>query len=278
MQIQSVHLRGVVLAAIIGTLLSACGAIPTPVASVPSSVAAPSATLTSGLPSANAVSAPATSSPTRASVVSTAVATVAPTAFATPSPVAAPTATAAPVASAVPSPIQGFLPAPLLFLRAGQIVRMERDGTTIVPMTHEQPGQPDILAVINFDVSPVDGSIVYVVQGAGGNLLVRADARGQQRTVLLNKVPVNNPRWSPDGSQIAVQIAEPADSAGGPIGGVYLIAANGGDLQLLQSNDRNDPANPSADAYGYLPQAWSPDGKRLLLSAYSLTAKPATRR
>jgi dipeptidyl aminopeptidase/acylaminoacyl peptidase len=79
--------------------------------------------------------------------------------------------------------------------------------------------QLDMLAVINFDVSPVDGSLVYVVQGAGGNLLVRADARGQQRTVLLNNVSVNNPRWSPDGNRIAVQIADPSDSSSGPVGG-----------------------------------------------------------
>jgi hypothetical protein len=148
-------------------------------------------------------------------------------------------------------------------------MRMARDGKTITQLTDEQPGQADILAVIDFDVSPVDGSLVYLVQGRVGNMLVRTDAVGEQRTVLLPRASVNRARWSPDGTQIALLVSPPAEATSGSAGGVYLIPASGGELQLLQPNDAVDgSANP--EARGYMPLAWSPDGKKLLLQAYAL--------
>jgi len=225
------------------------------------------ALLFGGLLSACGSQPPITFQPTAASQPT---ATAQPTSAPQPTATAQPTAAPQPTTTAVPRIAGGVLPTPLLVLRAGQIVRMERDGKTITPITHEQPGQPDSLAVVNFDVSPVDGSLAYVVQARDGNMLVRTDAAGQQRTVLLPKTPVNNLSWSPDGTRIALQTSAAPETSTELVGGVYLISANGGAPQLLQPNDRTDPTSPSPDARGYMPHAWSPDGKQLLLSAYGL--------
>lgn len=219
----------------------------------------------------SACSTPAPQQPA-ASEAATSPASAAPSAAASAVPSAAPSAASASpaVASAAPDTAEGPLPAPLLYLREGQIVRLERDARTVTQITNEQPGQADILAVIDFDVSPVDGSLAYVVQGRVGNMLVRSDAEGQQRTVLLASAPVTMPRWSPDGRQIALQVSPPPENTAGPVGGVYLIAADGGEPQLLQPNDRTDPVLPAPEARGYMPHAWSPDSKQLLLSAVGL--------
>lgn len=248
MFVQLPHLRRGLVAALVGVTLTACGAASTPVSSVPAPSAAPSSIAPSTSPSA----APSS------------------VASATPEASVTPEVRPTPESTSEPGPAAGALPEPLLFLREGQIVRMERDGKTITPVTNEQPGQPDILAVIAFDVSPTDGSLVYVVQGRDGNLLVRTDAQGQNRMVLLPSTHVNNPLWSPDGTRIALQVSPPLEPQSGPAGGVYLLAANGGELQLLQPNDPTDATNPAPEARGYIPHAWSPDGKKLLLAAYAL--------
>jgi len=248
---------------LLSTILSSCGVPATQQAAtspVPSNTAGPSASPIASAPA----SAAATAEPSETLKPS-------PTAEPSAAPSQQPSPTAA--ATAEPSAAAGVLPAPLLFMREGQIVRLERDGKTVTPITHEQPGQPDILAVTDFDVSPVDGSLAYVVQGSGANTLVRTDAQGQQRTVLLENAAVSVPRWSPDGSQIALNIWASPEQTDGQPGGVYLIPATGGELQLLQANDRNDPASPATDARGYMAHRWSPDGKRLLLSAYSLSVE-----
>jgi Tol biopolymer transport system component len=90
---------------------------------------------------------------------------------------------------------------------------------------------------------------------------------------LLPNAFANIPRWSADGSQIAFVGGGPPEQAGSMPAGVYVIPAAGGAPRLLQANDKVDPANPSADARGYSPVAWSPDGTKLLLSAYSMTVE-----
>jgi dipeptidyl aminopeptidase/acylaminoacyl peptidase len=229
MDLQARYVRRGLLVALLSTLLSACGANP-------------------GSPPQPSIAASSTPAPSSAPVL-------------TPSP--------APSSSATASAEAAVLPQPLLFLREGQIMRMERDGTTVTALTEEQPGQPDILAVIGFDVSPVDGSLMYVVQGRDGNQLVRMDAQGQQRTVLLPGAPVNNPLWSSDGTQIAVQMSDPADPGNGPDGGVYLVPASGGEPKLIQRNDPDAGGKPTPEARNYIPYSWSPDGKKLLLLAYA---------
>lgn len=211
---------------LLSTILSSCGAPATQQAAssaAPSSTASPSA---SSLASA-AASAAATAEPSAAAEPS---ATVVPSKTAEPSAAPSPKPIATAAVSAEPSAAASVLPAPLLFMREGQIVRLERDGKTVTPITNEQPGQPDILAVTDFDVSPADGSLAYIVQGSGANTLVRTDAQGQQRTVLLETAAVSMPRWSPDGAQIALNVWASPEQTGGQTGGVYLIPADGGEL------------------------------------------------
>jgi len=76
------------------------------------------------------------------------------------------------VSNPPPAP-DGILPAPLYYLGGGQeaqsqIFRLERDGKTIIKITDERPASPGILAVLEFDISPADGSLAYIVQGPQG--------------------------------------------------------------------------------------------------------------
>jgi hypothetical protein len=245
MNLHPPYLRRSLLVLLAGATLAACGTAPAPVTSLPS----PSAS-----PSAQASASPSAAPSEAASAAPGASASALPSASASPS--------ASPIAS------EGVLPAPLLWMREGQIVRLERDGTTVTPITDETPGQPDILAVIDFDVSPADGSLVYVVQGTNGNVLIRTDAEGQDRNILLDNAQVSMARWSPDGQTLALRM-QPTDEQGG----VYLMPASGGTPEMLQPDDPRDDANPSTDARGYMPIAWSPDGEQLLLSAYSLSVE-----
>jgi hypothetical protein len=207
----------------------------------------------------------------------TVVATIAPTTIPTAVPTAPatePTAipTSEPTAA---STVEALLPAPLYFIanipsEPSHIVRLERDGKTRTPLLDEAPAK-DILTITEFDVSPADGSLVYIVQSQNGNSLIKTGPDGQDRTVLLADVSVNTPRWSPDGKTIAVAVFQAPEATGSLAGGVYLIPADSGEPQLLQANDTiADPANPSPDARGFAPKAWSPDGQQLLLGTFSL--------
>jgi hypothetical protein len=136
-----------------------------------------------------------------------------------PAPTATPIATATSAVAAnqpeAVDPVAGvrLLPASLYFIdsTSGQIRRIELDGATQSQVTHES--EP----VLDFDVSPVDGRLVYV----SGNDLIEADALGDKRRVLVEGpvVPLANrdynllrygpiqtvaaPRFSPNGQQIA---------------------------------------------------------------------------
>jgi dipeptidyl aminopeptidase/acylaminoacyl peptidase len=167
------------------------------------------------------------------------------------------------------------LPAPYYFISnsaAGDshIVRLERDGTTRTNIVDEPPAPA--MMILEFDISPVDGSLAYIVQGANGNSLVQTDPTGKHRTVLIADASVNTVRWSPDGKTIAVAVYQAPDTTEGMAGGVYLIPASGGQPTLIQANDPiADPNNPDPAARGYTPSAWSPDSQRLLLGTFSQT-------
>jgi Tol biopolymer transport system component len=249
----------VLMALLVAALLSACGAPATQAPSptqpaAPATTSAPAATV---VPQATAAPA-ATSAP---------AATTALAATAAPQPTAAPQATAAPAGT-------GVLPAALYFVsnpegQNNQIWRLERDGKARTKIVEEPPAK-EMLTIVEFDISPADGSLAYLIQGQGGHTLVRTDADGQNRKELLPLSSINTPRWSPDGKSIAISVFQAPGQTTGMAGGVYLVPADGGEPKLLQANDTiADPNNPSPEARTYSPGSWSPDGSKLLMSAFS---------
>jgi hypothetical protein len=156
----------------------------------------------------------------------------------------------------------------------GQLYRLEVDGKTTTQLTDEKPFRSEAMAITEFDVSPVDGSLVYLTQQVGADnqttqSLIRVDAQGNNRTVLLEGSYATVPRFSPDGEQVVFGvISEATGSAQGLAGGVYAISATGGTPQLVQANDTFDPANPAPLARAYAPSGWSPDASKLLLRAF----------
>ena len=158
-----------------------------------------------------------------------------------------------------------LLPAPLYFLNgAGQIVRLEVNGLTLTPITVEP--EP----ITDFDVSPTGDRLAYV----SNNSLIIADGAGANRIIAVAGEPLNpdnfgeainkaidNIHFSPDGSQIAFGL-----------NGVNLIRADRqNEAQLIQGSDPvpdlSSGSPPPADAPPrfFWPEAWSPDGSRLLI-------------
>lgn len=212
-------------------------------------------------------------------------------------PVELPTATVSaptPIALATSSPEQAnVLPAPLYVIDDGQIQRFESDAITRTRITAETPVRSTASAVAAFDISPLDGTLAYIIERDDRSELIRSDAFGQDRTVLLSLpgVRVAAPRWSPQGATLAVRLSADPDAETSFAGGVYLIDAGsaaiaappaqeiaspqvflplvtGEDgLQLLQPDDPVDPEYLPAPR-SYAPLAWSPDGSRLLLNGF----------
>ncbi len=167
--------------------------------------------------------------------------------------------TIAPTTTPIPKP-EIVLPAPLYFLSDGQIQRLETDGVTLTQLTQE--AEP----ITDFDVSPIDARLVYVT----GNSLIEANPQYGTRIVKVSGETVDadnpadnvtkridNPRFSPDGTQIAFALD-----------GVNLIPA-GEDVTstlILASDpypDLNNP--PRSDVRFFSPDGWSPDGRLLLV-------------
>lgn len=174
-------------------------------------------------------------------------------------------------ATAMPTPANAVLPAPLYILDTGQIVRIERDGVTRKQITNEAQPAPDMETIFGFDASPANGALVYIARGPGESFaLVRTDADGGNRTVLLDNLPLTAPLLSPDGTTIALSILED-DSAGVYAAGIYLLPITGGKPRLLLANKPvTDPSAEDGDGRGFEAGAWSPDGTKLLVNASSL--------
>jgi WD40 repeat protein len=98
------------------------------------------------------------------------------------------------------------LPAPLYLLSDGAIDRIEKDGTTRGPVVYPAVVYP---GAYNYDVSPVDGTVVLAGQGR----LWLSRGGSTYPTLLLVGLPnpeatddcydIRNPVWSPDGRYIA---------------------------------------------------------------------------
>jgi Putative peptidoglycan binding domain len=168
------------------------------------------------------------------------------------------------------APSGALLPAPLYFIRDGQIWRLERDGKTVSRVTNE------LLPVQEFDISPSDGALAYVIKDRSEDVtgtLVLMDGAGSGRTELVHG-PFGSPRIEPNGDRVVFELSQPVEDL--EIGkdqpsppGVWVTYRTGGRPGLMQPSEPiPDPNNPPSDARQYFPSAWSPDGTRMLLGVY----------
>lgn len=155
------------------------------------------------------------------------------------------------------------LPAPLYYLHEGQIWRLSADTSSQQQITQEDA------PIDAFDLSPVDGSLVFV----SNNSLILTDPDGSNRKVMhqgpaladepddvarLNDIDqitsaIRTPHWSPDGKQI-VFIEN----------GLQLF-----DLDTFQVEHLWHQSIESSEPYVFENVlSWSPDGKYLLVSQY----------
>ncbi|MFZ0545547.1 MAG: hypothetical protein WAM60_08915 [Candidatus Promineifilaceae bacterium] len=173
-------------------------------------------------------------------------------------PPTAPPETAEPPTTGGPA----VLPAAIYFLDTNnQIMRLAADGLTLTQITQEP--QP----IDDFDVSPTGSTLVYV----SDNSLIETDANGGSRLVKVAGNPldpnnpdlaitqrITNPRYSPDGSQIAFGL-----------NGVNLIPTGSAtDYQAAVPSDPypdlNDPNGISEGPIRFFTSGeWSPDGTKL---------------
>ena len=160
-----------------------------------------------------------------------------------------------------PEPVAGLLPHSLYYLgtdSAGltQVFRLERDGTTRNQVTSET------VNVLGFGVSPVDGSLAYVIENQ--LLLVNADGSDRRRLVEGEAIDVNNPFvdrisnpvFSPDGETLAYSHK-----------GLNFYSLSTGVSSLVLENQideiNSDLLFPKEL---YVPEKYSPDGSRLLIT------------
>ncbi len=159
-----------------------------------------------------------------------------------------------------PEPVSTLLPHSLYYLNTGsggtiQIFRMEKDGKTV----HQVTSEPT--EVGPYDVSPVDGRVAYVAN----NQLIVINPDGSTRSVLVdggaidpNDPIVNslgNPVWSRDGHTIAYAHH-----------GLSFYSLDTGASTLVLENKFQDVSGLKIANEIYSPNAYSPDGKKLLIN------------
>ncbi len=137
-----------------------------------------------------------------------------------------------------------------------QVFRLERDGTTRRQVTSEAGNVSD------YDVSPVDGSVAYVVNnqllyaqadGSGRRVLVDGGARDPNNPFLNN---VSSPVFSLDGQTLAYGYK-----------GLQIYSFSTGMSEMLIQNQIRDAGSGFlVPKELYSPARYSPDGSKLLIT------------
>jgi len=167
-----------------------------------------------------------------------------------------------PEISATPQPLTvDLLPHSMYFLNndgAGlaQVYRLEKDGKTITQLTFE-PAK-----VEGYDVSPVDGSVVYV----SNNQLLTVNADGSNRSMIVEGGPrdennpfltnISNPVWSPNGQTIAF----------GYKGLNFYSIVSGQSNRVLDNNIDDLGSGLLVPREMYWPEEYTADGSKLIIT------------
>ncbi|MBL8099594.1 MAG: PD40 domain-containing protein [Anaerolineales bacterium] len=163
--------------------------------------------------------------------------------------------------TAVPTDTSDILPHSLYYLdndAAGllQVYRLEKDAKTIAQVTFEP------VDVEDYGVSPVDGSVAYVVN----NQLFTVNADGSNRSMIVDGGAfdevnpyvnsLRSPVWSNDGQTIAFSYK-----------GLNFYSIVSGQYSLLIPNQLDDQGNGFIfPTELFFPEKFSPDGSKLLLT------------
>jgi Tol biopolymer transport system component len=168
----------------------------------------------------------------------------------------------APVAQATPLPASSsLLPHSIYYLGYDsanhlQIFRLEKDGKTTTQLTSEPAD------IMDFDVSPIDGSVVFV----SNNQLINVSADGSNRAMLFDggAVDANNP--------FLTQVRKPIFSPNGETiafghKGLNFYSIVSGQANLVLPDSITDQGN------GFIfpeelvwPEKYSPDGNKLFMT------------
>jgi len=158
----------------------------------------------------------------------------------------------------IPPVADGMLPHALYFLNNDntglvQVYRLDTDGTTLHQVTFEPS------AVNSYDVSAIDGSVVYT----SNNQLLLVNADGSNRRVVLDGGPIDQSK--PFGTTISSPVFSPnAQTIAFSYHGLTLYAVSTGTSNLALPQE----AGPGGGLEGttYAPKKYSPDGGKLLIS------------